>query len=80
MLIGAVVVFFRLHGPFETMKLCNYVNVPVLCGIFRESLVETSETGHFVSVTYPKIYLSPSKMATSIEIPLRDTEDEVEFT
>ena len=51
MLIGAVVVFFRLRGPFETMKLCNYVNVPVLCGIFRESLVETSETGHFVSVT-----------------------------
>ena len=51
MLIGAVVVFFRLHGPFETMKLCNYVNVPVLCGIFRESLLETSETGHFVSVT-----------------------------
>ena len=51
MLIGAVVVFFRLHGPFETMKLCNYFNVSVLCGIFRESLVETSETGHFVSVT-----------------------------
>ena len=40
----------------------------------------TSVTGHFVSVTWPKIYLPPTKMATSIEIPLRDTEDEVEFT
>lgn len=61
----------------DRLKLCQCAR---FVRNFQRELGGNISNGTFCECYIAKIYLPPTKMATSIEIPLRDTEDEVEFT